>query len=416
MKNILIITYKFPPMGGIGTRRWTKFAKYLAQRGYAVHILAAQYPYIDTNNWAHDLKTENIHLHTFQSRYPSWMLHESKSKLESRFKRYGNFILKKTIFPLDIAQHDTKAILTQAKKIIDEHHIANIVASGHPVSMNYISTYLKIDLPHINLIQDYRDNWNDLNVYGFGNKEGFIFFGQKERSAHKEFFTLFYSDTVLNVSEDLTKGLKAKHSILKNKFFTLTNGYDIDDFRNIETKINGFSMIYAGSLFNQRIDAVKLLMDAILELDDPFINEHFKVTFYTNYNVDRLEHKYSSLLNKNIYFKPFISPKDVIGKIAEHYCTLSINSKFAPYAFGTKIFDYMALQKKIVHISEGGALFDLLQNKKQYVSRYNSEEMKKVLVTLKEDYLSRKETDHIDYSEFSLASLTAQLENFLIQS
>ena len=402
-------------MGGIGTRRWVKFSKYLAQRGYAVHVLTSQYHYVDKNSWTHDLNNENIHIHTFKSKYPSWMLRASKGKLEGRFKRYGNFILKKTLFPLDIAQHDAKAILKQAKKIIQEHYIGNIVASGHPVSVNYISTYLKIDDPHLNLIQDYRDNWNDLNIYGFGNKEGFAFFRQKERSAYKEFFTLYYSDTILNVSADLTRQLQAKHTSLKDKLFTLTNGYDKDDFQGIKTKINGFSMIYTGSLFNQRIDALKLLMDAILDLDDSFINKHFKLTLYTNYNADRLENKYNSLINKQICFKPFISPKEVIEEIAEHYCTLSINSKFASYAFGTKIFDYMALQKKIVHISEGGTLFDLLQKKGQYVCRYDRELVKEVLITLKEDYLSQTNTGNIDYSEFSLDSITTQFEKTLKQ-
>jgi hypothetical protein len=411
-KSILIITYKFPPMGGIGTRRWVKFSKYLVKLGYEVHILTMNYKFQDKTTWIDDVD-ESIIIHKFNSKYPSWLLAESSNRFIKEFKRYSNFILKKILFYIDYAQYDAKEILGSAKKVIDKYHIKNVIATGHPVSINYISSYIKIDNSDINLIQDYRDNWNDLNVYQYGNKEGLCFFRRKEESVQREFLTLFYADKVVNVSDDLTKKLQKKHKSLDNKFLTLTNGYDSDDFENIVISNSSFNMIYAGSLFNKRIEAIYLLLDAILILDDEYINNNLKIVIYSNYNVTRIDKKYHKLIDKNIFFKGFIPPREVLKEMAKFAFCLSINSKFAPYAFGTKIFDYMALNKQIVHISNGGALYDLLKSRGQFVTDYDIENMQKTLLGIKRIYLNKDKLKE-DYSDFSLKELTLRLEKLFI--
>ena len=53
MKRVLIITYYWPPAGGIGVLRCLKFAKYLRDFGWEPVIYTAknaQYPYLDNEN------------------------------------------------------------------------------------------------------------------------------------------------------------------------------------------------------------------------------------------------------------------------------------------------------------------------------------------------------------------------------
>ena len=413
MKNILIIVYKFPPMGGIGTRRWAKFSKYLAKKGYKVHILTSYYPYIDSNNWENDIINKNIVIHNFKSYYPYWLLNNSKNNFFNKFKRLIRYVLHKSIFFIDNAQYDAKPILTKSKELITKYNIKNVISSGHPVSINYISTYLKIDLPNINLIQDYRDNWNDLNIYQYGNKDGFSFFKFKKISAYQEFFTLYYSDLIINVSEDLTNSLKSKHNQLSDKLITITNGYDEEDFINTQNDDSEFNMIYAGSLFNHRIEAINLILDAIIDLNDKFINENFKIIIYSNYDKERLDLKYKKLINKNIYFNNFIAPNEVISIISKNRYCLSINSKFASYAFGTKVFDYMGLNKKILHISNGGTLYNILEKENQFVCNYDLHKMKNILLDLKNDFINKNISNGLDYKEYSITKLTNYLEKHL---
>jgi len=412
-KKILIIAYQFPPMGGVGTRRWTKFSKYLARRGHEVYVLTSHYPYEDKGSWQYDVDA-SVQVRRFRSRYPAWLLQEAQNPYVKQLKRYVKFFLKKTLFYIDIAQHDAKAILGSAKEIIAEQTITNVIATGHPVSVNYIVTYLKIDHPQLNLIQDFRDNWNDLKAYHYPH--GLQFFFQKRRSVMQEFLSVFYADTVVNVSEDLTKMLRKKHAALPDKFVTIHNGYDTDDFKEkVRDAIDNtqFNMIYTGSLYNERIGAIYLLLDAVLELNDPYINKHFTLVLYTNYGADRFDKKYRKFLGNLLVVHDFIPPQEVMSVLASYRYCLSVNSKFAAYAYGTKVFDYMALNKKIVHISNGGALFDTLHSKGQFVSNYDLEEMKQLLREIKSDFQQKKEVPS-PYADFSIEQLTTTVERYLV--
>ena len=42
--RLLLITYEFPPLGGVGVQRVLKFAKYLPQAGWAVSVLTVKDP------------------------------------------------------------------------------------------------------------------------------------------------------------------------------------------------------------------------------------------------------------------------------------------------------------------------------------------------------------------------------------
>jgi len=132
-KNILIIAYKFPPMGGIGTRRWAKFAKYLAKDGYKVYVLTINYKKIDKVNWLKDIENnENIIIHRIKSAYPLWLLSVSNNKYIAFIQKLLNFILKKTFFYIDIAQYWYKYMIPEAKNIINKYNINNVIVTSPP--------------------------------------------------------------------------------------------------------------------------------------------------------------------------------------------------------------------------------------------------------------------------------------------
>jgi hypothetical protein len=98
-------------------------------------------------------------------------------------------------------------------------------------------------------------------------------------------------------------------------------------------------------------------------------------------------------------------------KINECDVCLSINSPDNVHAFGTKIFDYMALGKPIWHISNGGELYELLQNNNQIVSNYEIKSTKKAI----EKILKIKNSNHeseLNYNRFSINNQTKILEEF----
>lgn len=413
LKNILIIAYKFPPMGGIGTRRWAKFAKYFANTGYKVHILTIEYKKEEEINWFHDVKNnENIIIHRTKSGYPLWLMNLSKNMFISFVQKVCNFLLKKTFFYIDIAQNWGKYMIPEAKKIIKENYIKNVIVTNPPPSVSYMSTYLKLDLPFINLIQDFRDSWNDDIDYSYPST--LKFFWQKEKSAYMEWFVVNHSDYIVNVTKDITSRTKNKFKQYDNKFLTIYNGFDKDDIGNIDINIrpntDKLKIIYAGGLGLGRIDAINLIFDFLLEQKEKILNK-FEINIYTSYDKNNLDSKYNILFeNKIVSFNALVPPKVIFKIINEHDYSLSINAPMYSYAFGTKIFDYMMMSKKIIHISDGGELSGILVEQNQYVSNYNKQEIANIFKSI---LLSTGNKSSVDYNKFDMYNLTQDYKRLI---
>lgn len=414
-KKVLIIVYRFPPMGGVGARRWAKFAKYLARNGYLVHVITCHYPYHDAISWYKDVQHENILVHRINTGYPSWLL-QSHSGVRRKIASLISIVLSKTLYYLDVAQRWGSKLIPYANRLIREEGIRNVIVSGPPSSLHYTATYLKIENPCINLIQDYRDPWNSDRDYEYGKI--LPFFMQKERSAFMEMFAVLHASKIIVVSNDMKNQLESLYSSFAPDIVTLHNGYDPDDY-SVEAAMPAklpFSLIYTGGLGGGRggrACAIELLARAIEATEDQYIKQNLMVDIYSDL---RLEHYgYStcfSTIKENFRFHDLVPPGEVVSLISRHSCCLSINAPTDAHAFGTKIFDYMALGKAIFHVSNGGELFDILQTNNHYVAKYDLEGITAALRRYKQDYLS----GNIPLSsspEFNLRTVTKKLEKLL---
>jgi len=85
MKKVLVISYNWPPSGGIGVQRWLKFSKYLPEYGWEPVILTvdpeyATYPATDFSLLG-DIPPVEVH----KTRAVDWfrLLSKDKSKIPS---------------------------------------------------------------------------------------------------------------------------------------------------------------------------------------------------------------------------------------------------------------------------------------------------------------------------------------------
>jgi hypothetical protein len=201
-----------------------------------------------------------------------------------------------------------------------------------------------------------------------------------------------------------------KYKQYEDKFKTIYNGYDKDDINNLqrisETKNDKkIKIIYAGSLDGGRIKAVEMLLDTMLDLTAQELNK-IEINLYSNFKHNMIDIKYKKLVNTIVKFHSFVSPSEILSLISQHQYCLSINSPIYPYAFGTKIFDYMMLNKKIIHISGNGELSNLLIEMGQFVADYNKEEIKNMF----EKILVDDEQVVANYDKFNIKNLTKDIE------
>ncbi len=403
--SVLLIAFQFCPKGGVGTRRWSKFAKYIVKDESSLHVLTINYPYKDSMNWCHDVKDKNIIIHRTNSMYPNFLFRTRRSLFIKMIDR----VLNSTIYFLDYAQYWRLTAISKAISIIKTNNIKNVIVTGAPFSSFYLGHKIKRKIPHIKLFLDYRDPWNISPSFIKKNR---LF---KKISLNREIKALKSADKVFFTTNDLKNKYSLFQTKFKSKYSVIYNGYDIDD-KGEETQENydykEFNIVYAGNLSFGRTKAFELIVQALIELDDEFLKDRLRINVF-NDQID-LNH-FGSKLEFNEFKRYFrfngkVTPHEVFQLYKEHFCCLSINAEVFPYLVGAKLFDYMLFGNNIWHISNGGEFYNILKDKGMYCSFYTIEEIKYQLLNLKKAFLKRKSTELI-FNEFEYNLLTEKLLN-----
>lgn len=414
-ESILIIAYKSCPRGGVGTRRWSKFAKYLS-KDYRVHLLTAKYFKKDTINWCKDiLDNENIAIHRTNSYYPEKWAGQSNGPL---FQKFMHHVFRNTLFYFDYSQHWHRTYLEKATELIATFAIKQVIITGPPFAFIARSIQLKELFPTIQLLIDYRDPWNF--VAPLGHYGRFFRGSRRKKAIEQETKVIAKADSLFFVSKNFTSAYKERFPKFQHKFKVLYNGFDPLDYPkeiiNPSNKAEILRLIYGGNLFGVRgrKEMLVLILQAIHELKDDFFITHFKIDVYTNNTPAKSISKLKSvqhLYEQIVQIKPAISSSAYLAQLQTYPVCLSLNGQNQFFAIPTKVFDYFALNKAIFNIGPAGELHQLLTTYRQYTTLPGIAAIKKVLVRLKNDFLKQQlqgyKIDHIQ--QFSIPNLTNQL-------
>jgi len=275
-KNVLMITYEFPPLAGSGVFRSLKFAKYLPRFGWNPVVFAADRPRADWD-YADQSLLEEIpdSVNVIRITDPVSSLQET-SILEKK-----DFLLP---FLHEVLQNDPEAeaifssflqsrtgtaemltfpcpalmwayqVLQYIKTNLNIQQFQAVYTSTTPYSDHLVGYYLKktYGLPWL---ADYRDPWsgNPLTPLDLTKPRG------KLLSCLEAIF-LKKADCNITVNEELIQDYVDRFGLASEKIVCITNGYDEDDYTGLEPAVedeNLFIINYCGLQYGgQRIDAV----------------------------------------------------------------------------------------------------------------------------------------------------------------
>ena len=212
-------------------------------------------------------KEINIHrTHIFDpwQRYQVW---KNKQKELAGLKRYLNKFVSMIMQLITIPDHQIFWIpfaFIRARKIIKKHNIKNVLISSPPVSSLLTGCLLK-RFADINFIADLRDpivgniaQVNLINPKGFFDKLERLVLGFIEQIIVK------CADIVVTNTETHNQEMKNKFKI--DKFVTIRNAFDEDDYKNIKAeKYDKFTISHLGSMYGLR--KADILFKAIKKLE-----------------------------------------------------------------------------------------------------------------------------------------------------
>ena len=237
MKNVLIITYYWPPSGGGGVQRVLKFCKYLPDYGWNPIVLTVEdgeFPAFDNSlledvNGIDCVKTNGFSLYSIFKKFsgkknvPSHQI--SPGNDDNLITRIASWIRFNLIVPDGRIGWYVGAIKA-AKKIINENNIDMIFTSGPPHSVHLIGNSLA-KKTGIKWVTDFRDPWVDSFYYVENPRNKIISYFDN----YLEKLVLRNCNYLVTVSNGVLSLLN-QSKYLSGKSEVIYNGYDPEDFNN----------------------------------------------------------------------------------------------------------------------------------------------------------------------------------------
>ena len=405
-KNVLIISYIFPPAPGIGGRRWAKFAKYLRKKNIDVYVISAQITDGTISTWTKDV--EGIEVIRLNPKYPKIISATPKSVIDKILYRIKLFEVKVRIKGnyFDKAAFIEESLKKSVLKIVKEKEIKNIIVSGFPFYLNYFICKLKPQLPGVKIISDFRDPWTWKHSYSLDKMP----INRQNEERKKEAFVVEKSDLVTMPSNIMVEEISLLYPKYKSKYIDLPHGYDIDK-----------SCLKAE---NRKDAIIKFIMFGTMYITIENEISNLASVFKNNIDASELDiycfsSKYASVfeehhvLNKNVFYHNPISECDLYRKLIEtNYYILVCPDHAKDYIF-TKIFEIIYCKIPIIYIGDKGNISVFLEKnnlgiiieKDQVQSKFQKILNKEIELNYNYDF---------DASHYSMETITEKLITHLI--
>ena len=361
-EQLLVVSHTFPPYRGIGGRRWAKFAKALARKGFHVHVIcSAGGPDLLGSLWNEDRNTPGVTVHELPQRYPTVLfkrpLTSLREKLAYRFwMRWLPWRVKGNYF--DKAVLWEEQFLTKASTLVRTHGIRNVIVSGAPFRLMAHAAKLKEHFPEIHLVADFRDPWTWGHVYGHGTlgAEREAFEQQLEATVARTF------DKLISPAPAIVNHLRQAYGGDPSRYVRIAHAIDPDELGTPGNTTNDgkFRMIYAGSLYGAEeaehyFDALLRAFQRTREVYPEAFSKCRMDLYITGHDTEKYQAKVAAAeLQDTLHFHAPRPAKEVFPLIAQaDLVPIFIPSGNKDF-LGTKFTELFYLRRPVLHVGLPG--------------------------------------------------------------
>lgn len=348
-KHILIISYVFPPYPGIGGRRWAKFAKYLAKKGYVVHVICSENPLKQTSLFNKDIVHPNIHVHPLPPNYPSVLVDDVRSVMDKISYRLNLLLLKLKVkgnyYDRGVLWKDQ--LVNASSRLIREHGIKDVVVTGAPFSLLDHAIALKKIFNKIRLIADLRDPWT------WGSGYGMSIISEKRQNTEKGMETLVMKNyhRVFVPSEEMKSHLMKEYSSEASKVTLLPHAFDKDEINVVKPQSSDkIKILLYGTLYDKGENIYSELAKVIVSHQDLHLDVYSSSSRYSAC------FQIKGLLKKQVNYHQALPPDQLFSKFDQYNAVLIIQPDFALDHITTKIYEIIYSGLPLILISKPGKL------------------------------------------------------------
>jgi glycosyltransferase involved in cell wall biosynthesis len=278
-KKVLLFSYYWPPSGGAGVQRWLKFCKYLPEFKIKPIVITvdethASYPVLD-KSFNHDIANE-LQIIKTKSFEPLNFYQKLSGRKQVPFAGFANEtnenwkhevsrFIRGNFFIPDARRGWNSYALKAGRQVLAQQNIKTIITTSPPHSTQLIGLKLK-EQYDVNWIADLRDPWTDIYYYKKMNHTVLA----RNLDLRYERYVLEQADKIVVVSDFIKHlFLQKSNKIDPAKIYVIPNGYDEDDFKEVNPILDKASLTiaYNGTLSNDYpiepfIEALKKVIDS----------------------------------------------------------------------------------------------------------------------------------------------------------
>lgn len=378
-KTVLMFAYYFPPFPGISGVRSSKFSKYLPMNNWTPWVLT-----VDSRYYGH----KECHADQIESQ-------GGKISRLPYFYFPGNVLLVKILLPLWVLFF----------VLIHRRSIDAVYMSGSPYHP-FILTSVITGLYKIPTILDFRDSWS-MN-HGFDGRFSDPFSARLLIYSVIEKISIRFASSVIFTTSVLQEEYEAAYPLFKEKYVTITNGFDEDDFKDIEPKrvFTGKTLIMTGKFYTYTPKEVDLVMQCLREMKD----------IYLVYRGDEFEIIQNAAKRAGVEgqvnvrnYQPYSDVLNLIAGSEVGLVTTGLKN-----GLGTKIFDYLALgMQTVCLIPPDSVISRELGHLPSVIISHAPHSLEKIKNGLQKAFEQNKKKEIVDLYNFTRRRSAKQLAELL---
>ena len=356
--NVLLVSYSFPPTGGVGVLRAASLARYLPAEGIRLDVLTTHNASgVGTDSGLlKDIPSE-VEIHrTITFDLPFGL----KKKIKKLITGGKTTHIASTTEPADKPSFFKEAIqdfllpdpqvtwlpaLTRAaRRIVRERKIDLVLITAPPFSSVLLVERLRRDFPQLAIVVDFRDEWlsTTIDLVSFSRSARAV------RVAHKaEAKAVKNATTVVAVTEAARREIRSRYpEEPEEKFQLMPNGFDATRLSTMSAPVrrSGDKIVvtYVGTVYGSTEPTT--LVKAMQALP-PEVKSRFKLRFIGHIEVPRYREALLEL-GDMVELRGFLPQREALALINETDYVLLVTHD--PLNVAAKFYDYVGSGKPIL--------------------------------------------------------------------
>ncbi|MEQ9465821.1 MAG: hypothetical protein RLN88_00335 [Ekhidna sp.] len=423
-RKILIITYYWPPSGGVGVQRWMNFALQLKKRGWDPMVLTPENPQFEIRDEKLLERVKNIPVIKLPIWEPFDLFHRITGNKNRENVQQG-LVLEKTnksvkdqvmvwirgnMLVPDPRVFWVRFAAKRAIELIGEEGIGTIITTGPPHSMHLIGRRVKRKAG-VRWLADFRDPWSRWDVLKKLNTSSFVLdiHRRMEQSVIRE------ADVAVTVSRRLAESL--------GNVQVLHNGITVGSTSTTQPNEARFTIGYFGML-NELRNPRQLwhLLDQMCRENQVFANKlRIRIGGIV---AESIKQEICDLaeLRDRVEFLGYLSHESMQDEYSRCDVLLLLLNKSdnSKWILPVKFFEYLAANRMILGLGDRKSDLGDLMNSKYVGEILDYSEISEIRSFIEDIFENERRPDASEVKslmdQFSHDKLVLKLEELLIEN